>query len=76
MHVRIVTLEGCGGTSSTIKLVRETALEMGISIAREHVVIQSQDEARLYRLIGSPTVQINGRDIEPDARVIQRFGLT
>lgn len=76
MHVRIVSLEGCDGTRSAIKLVQETALEMGISIEFEHVVIKTQDEARLFRHIGSPTVQINGKDIEPDARVIQRFGLT
>ena len=76
MHVRIISIEGCDGTRSTIQLVQETASEMGISIEIEHVVIHTQDEARLFRHIGSPTVQINGKDIEPDARVIQRFGLT
>ena len=76
MHVRIVSLEGCEGTRFTIELVQQTASEMGISIEFEHVVIQTQDEAKLFRHIGSPTVQINGKDIEPDARVIKRFGLT
>ena len=76
MHVKVVSIEGCDGASETVKLVKETAVEMGLSIDFEHVVIQSREEARMHRHIGSPTVQIDGLDIEPEARVLQSFGLT
>lgn len=76
MHVKVVSIEGCGGALETVKLVKETAAEMGISIDFEQVVIQSQEEARMHRHIGSPTVQVDGIDIEPEARVVQQFGLT
>lgn len=76
MHVKVVSIEGCDGASETVHLVKETAAEMGLSIDFEHVVIQNQEEARMHRHIGSPTVQIDGLDIEPEARVLQRFGLT
>ena len=76
MQVRILSIEGCGGTEETIKRVEKTASDLGISIDCEHILIQTQEEARQYRHIGSPTVQVNGLDIEPDARVSNRFGLT
>lgn len=76
MHVKVISLEKCDGTPATIALVKKTALEMGIPIEFDHVIVHTQEDARLQRLIGSPTVQINGIDIEPEARVVQRFGLT
>ena len=76
MQVRILSIEGCSGAEETIKLVAQTASDLGISIECEHILIQTQEEARQYRHIGSPTVQVNGFDIEPEARVSSRFGLT
>jgi len=49
---------------------------MGIEIEFDHIIIQNQDDARTHRHLGSPTVQVNGLDIEPEARTVQRFGLT
>jgi hypothetical protein len=30
--------------------------------------VRTEEEARRERFLGSPTVQVNGRDIEPQAR--------
>lgn len=76
MRVKIISLDNCDGTPATIKLLKETVLEMGITIELEHLVIHTIEDARAHRHIGSPTVQIEGLDIEPEARVVQRFGLT
>jgi hypothetical protein len=76
MKVRVVSLEKCGATLPTIALVKETAEEMGISIDFEHVVVKTAEEADKHRHIGSPTVQINGIDIDPLARNIAQFGIT
>mgnify|MGYP001812147360 CR=1 FL=1 len=76
MRIKVISLEKCGGTLATIELVKKTADEMGIPIDFEHVIVHTQEDARLHRLIGSPTVQINGVDIEPEARVLQRYSLT
>ena len=42
----------------------------------EHVIVKTPEDARAHRHIGSPTVQINDLDIEPEARNIQQFGVT
>ena len=76
MHVKVISIEKCDGTPVTIELVKKTALEMRITIELEHVLVHTQEDARLHRHIGSPTVQVDGVDIEPEARVNQRFSLT
>jgi hypothetical protein len=76
MQVKVVSLETCSGTPPTIALIKETADEMGIGVNFKHVVIKTPEEAKEYRHIGSPTVQINGLDIDPEARDIEQFGIT
>jgi hypothetical protein len=76
MKVKIVSLEMCGATDFTISLVNEVAREMGVEIGLEHAIVKTSEDAIEHRHIGSPTVQINDLDIEPEARNIQQFGVT
>jgi len=76
MKVKVVSLEQCGATQPTIALVKEVAREAGVDISLEHIIVKTLEEAQAHRHIGSPTVQINGLDIEPEVRQIQQFGLT
>ena len=76
MDVKVVSLDKCNATPPTIKLVKEVAKEMGININFSHAIVRNLDEANRHRHIGSPTVQINGLDIDPEARDIEQFGVT
>jgi hypothetical protein len=76
MKVKVVSLEKCGATQPTIELVKKVAQDMGLEINFTHTVVNTQDEAKKHRHIGSPTVQINGLDIDPTARNIEQFGIT
>ena len=76
MHVKVVSLEKCSATGLTISLVNEVAREMGVEIDFEHAIVKTREDAIEHRHIGSPTVQINGIDIDPGARAINQFGIT
>jgi len=76
MKVKVVSLEKCSSTNLTISLVNEVAKEMGVEIGFEHVIVKTHGDAIKNRHIGSPTVQVNGLDIDPGAREINQFGIT
>ena len=76
MKVKVVSLEKCNATDSTMSLIDEVVKEMGVEIDFEHVIVKTPAEANAQRHIGSPTVQINGLDIDPGARAINQFGIT
>ena len=76
MQVKIVSLDKCAATPSTIALVKEIAKDMSISIDLEHVIVKTTEEAIKYRHIGSPTVQVNGLDIDQETRGVEQFGIT
>lgn len=76
MKVKVASLEKCSATDLTISLVNEIAREMAVEIDFEHVIMKTREDAIAHRHIGSPTVQINGLDIDPGARKTNQFGIT
>jgi hypothetical protein len=49
---------------------------LAIPIVVEQVLVTTQDQANELRFLGSPTVQVNGQDIDPAARPSTAFGFT
>ena len=76
VHVKVVSLEKCSATDLTIALIHEVAGETGVEIDFEHVIVKTREDAIARRHIGSPTVQVNGLDIDRGAREINQFGVT
>ncbi len=68
MEVRVVYFEGCPNHEPVVALIREVAAEVGAVVEVEEVKIETDEDSQRERLLGSPTVQVNGLDIDPDAR--------
>jgi len=66
----------CPATPRTIRLVEDIARAMGISIAVDQALVETPEQAHALAFLGSPTVQVEGQDIEPEARARLDFGLT
>ncbi len=76
MEIEVVHLEGCSATPATIARVKEVARRLGLETDIRVIVVRTPEEAELYGHIGSPTVRVNGLDMEPQARDIHQFGLS
>ena len=74
VEVRVLFSEGCDNTPPTIDLIEQISSELGIKIDLKRVPVESQDQAQQWKFLGSPTVQVNGLDIEPSARAATAFG--
>jgi hypothetical protein len=64
MRVKVLYFDGCPNHRPTVELVREVALEMGIDADIQEVEVKGVEEAIQLRFLGSPTVQVNGEDID------------
>jgi len=76
LKVKVASLPACGSTAPTIALVKEAAKELNLQIDFEYVPITTIDQAVEHRHLGSPTIQINGLDIDPAVRSIKRYGIS
>ena len=74
--VRVLYAAGCANTAPTIALIEAVAAELEIGMELSKVVINTPEQAGANNFYGSPTVQVNGRDIEVAVRGSQTFGLT
>lgn len=48
-------------------LVRELAMELGIKPTLRTVDVSTPEAAEILRFLGSPSIRIDGRDVEPGA---------
>ena len=76
VKVTVLYTEGCPNTNSAIETINQVANDLNVSIVLRTIQITSQEEAVEYRFLGSPSIQVNGLDIEPAARETQFFGMT
>lgn len=76
MEIKVVHLDGCSATPLTISLIEKVAKDLDVKVKLESIVVKTTEEAQELRHVGSPTVQINGLDIDPGARGVTHFGLT
>lgn len=74
--VSLLTFEGCPNRRRAADLVVDLAAEMGLAITLDVVDVASPRDAERLRFLGSPTVRVNGRDVEPGADDRAEFALS
>ena len=75
MEVEILVMPGCASAGPTEQLVRGLLAELGQDAAVRVVTVDSSQTAQRLRFPGSPTVRVNGRDIEPGAEAATNYGM-
>ena len=63
--IKILYSEGCIHTSPTVDLVKAISRQMSLDIELETILVVDRDHAEKLNFVGSPTVLVNGRDIDP-----------
>ncbi|HEY1216731.1 MAG TPA: hypothetical protein VGE93_24160, partial [Bryobacteraceae bacterium] len=75
MKIEVLYIADCPHHQPAVKRVHEMLRAIGRTGVVEEIEIRSNADAEAWRFIGSPTVRVNGLDIEPEARAIRHFGV-
>jgi hypothetical protein len=65
MKVQVLFIKGCPNHEPTVRLIKEVIAEYDLRADVEEVEVKSSAEAKRQRFLGSPTVLVDGIDIEP-----------
>jgi len=76
LHVTIAHTDGCANTPGTRDLVEEVAAELALPINLTMALVTTPEEAERFRLHGSPTVLVNGLDVDPTLRDRTDYGFS
>ena len=76
MKVEVLYFEGCPNHTATVQRVREALQSENETAVVQEVEVRTQGDAESMGFLGSPSVRINGLDIEPEARNPNSYGLS
>jgi hypothetical protein len=73
MIVELLYVQDCPSHDGLLRTVQRLADEAGAQVRQRR--IETQDEAVRERFLGSPTVRVNGTDVDPSAGERTDYGL-
>ncbi len=74
MTIEILYFEGCPNYEPTLNRVKQILKDLGMKQKVLEVIITTPKMAESFRFLGSPTVLVNGLDVEPSARNSNQIG--
>jgi hypothetical protein len=74
--VEILFFEGCPNHRATVDLARAALRELGLDLRLRETEISTDDDAQRHRFLGSPSIRVNGEDIEPEARTRTDYAMS
>ncbi len=75
MTVELLYFDGCPSHEALLPRLRTVLAETGTASQVEMRRIESPEAAEAERFLGSPTVRVDGADVEPGAERREDFGL-
>jgi hypothetical protein len=69
MKIEVLYVPGCPNHKPAVETVTSVLAAESVRTEICDIPVHSEEEAQSFRFPGSPTVRVNGNDVEPDARL-------
>lgn len=76
MTVEMLHTDGCPNAADYLPRLRQLLADAGVADPLRVRLITGPDEAHRERFLGSPTIRVNGRDVDPGADERADYGLS
>ena len=75
MKIEVLYFDGCPNHKPAVERLQEVLREEAMSAELLEVNVRESAIAQELRFLGSPSVRINGLDVEPEARDARAYGM-
>ena len=75
MKIELFYFDGCTAYQTALKYLEELIQEKNLDAAVKMIKIEGDQQALASRFLGSPSIRINGLDVEPGAEKIKDFSM-
>jgi hypothetical protein len=73
--IEVLYFDGCPNRASAHALVERVSADLGVGVELKLVNVVDPDAAERERFLGSPSIRVDGRDIEPGAEARTDYAL-
>ena len=73
--IEVLYFAGCPNWQRAVETVQSAANEAGVDVEIRLVRVESADDAERQRFLGSPTIRVDGRDVEDGAGLRRDYAL-
>ena len=74
MRVQLLYFDGCPNAAKALDDINAALAGEGLRVTVERIRVRNSSHARRLRFLGSPSVRVDGRDVEPEARSRTDYG--
>jgi hypothetical protein len=75
MKIEVLYFDGCPNHKAAMERVRQVLAEEGLSAKVLEVNVSEPAIAQKVGFLGSPSIRVNGLDVEPEARRERAYGM-
>ena len=75
MKIEVLYFDGCPNHKPAVERVRRLLGEEGLSAEVLEVNVSDLSSAQEIGFLGSPSIRVNGLDVEPEARGVRAYGM-
>ncbi len=73
--VELLYFDGCPNYKTALKELQEVIAEMGVSAKISMVRVKSEKDAGRLKFLGSPSIRVNGLDVDPLTEKSEHYSL-
>ncbi len=74
LKIELLLSPGCAHAEEAVNLVKNTLKKLQVDAEVSEILVETEEIAKELKFPGSPTVRVNGRDIEPGTEARQDYG--
>ncbi len=74
--IEVFFFEGCPNHSPAVELVRDVVQRIAPDARIHEIAVRDDREAERLRFLGSPTIRVDGVDIEPEAEARTDYAMS
>jgi copper chaperone CopZ len=75
MKIEVLYFSGCPNHAPAVQRAKEALREEGLSAEIVETEVPDTETAQRLKFLGSPSIRVNGLDVEPEARSRGQFGM-
>ncbi|MBI4067328.1 DUF2703 domain-containing protein [Candidatus Gottesmanbacteria bacterium] len=76
MKIQLLHTADCHAWKDSLSILEETLKSKGLEVKYEVILVEKEKQAKQYKFSGSPSILVDGVDVDPMARNVKTYSVS